>query len=82
MWRVCERAGLQGAPDALVVTAGRAGRRYGMGGIGEVGAGVTSYNSMHYASTPPHIRLLSRQSSSGHAGQRQRQRQRGRTPVL
>ena len=28
--RVCGRAGLQGAPEALAVTAGRVGRRYGM----------------------------------------------------
>ena len=37
---MCERAGLQGAPEALAVTAGRVGRRYGMVGVGEVGAGV------------------------------------------
>ena len=42
MWRVCERAGLQGAPEALAVTAGRVGWRHGMVGVGELGAGETA----------------------------------------
>ena len=32
--------GYRGAPEALAVSAGRVGRRYGMVGVGAVGAGV------------------------------------------
>ena len=38
MWRVCKRAGLQGAPEDIAVTAGRVGWRYGVVDVGEVGA--------------------------------------------
>ena len=63
MWRVCGRAGLRGAPEALAVTAGRVGWRYGLVGVGEVGAGVMSMSTL--SCTPLSFLVLTEYYSTG-----------------